>query len=73
MAFDADRVGDQMGLRTTRRGESLGERALGSRQIVVADADAVLATLDGQVAPERGVTAEHHRHGADRAGRRACR
>ena len=57
MAFDADRVGDQVGLRTTRRGESLGERALGSRQIVVADADAVLATLDGQVAPDRGVTA----------------
>ena len=41
-------------------GESLGGsgRALSSRQIVVADHDHVLATLDGDVAPERGVTAD---------------
>ena len=56
MAFDSERVGAELGLRTTRRGESLGERALTSRQIVVADAAHVLATLDGQVSPERGVT-----------------
>ncbi len=56
MAFDASRVGAELGLRTTRRGESLGDRALSSRQIVVADREHVLATIDGQVAPERGVT-----------------
>jgi DNA/RNA-binding domain of Phe-tRNA-synthetase-like protein len=58
MAFDADRVGAELGLRTTGRGESLGQRALSSRRIVVADAEHVLATLDGQVAPEHGVTAQ---------------
>lgn len=61
MAFDSDHVGAELGLRTTGRGESLGGgqgRALGSRQIVVADGEHVLATLDGQVAPERGVTPE---------------
>ena len=59
MAFDADRVGAELGLRTTERGESLGTsgRALSSRQIVVADREHVLATLDGDVAPDRGVTA----------------
>ncbi len=59
MAFDAERVGSELGLRTTARGERLGGpdgRALGSRQIVVADRENVLATLDGQVAPDRGVT-----------------
>lgn len=66
MAFDAEQVGAELGLRTTGRGESLGERALGSGQIVVADTrdgqgrqgtgGNVLATLDGEVAPERGVT-----------------
>ena len=56
VAFDSDRVGAELGLRTTGLGESLGERALGSRQIVMADSDHVLATLDGQVAPEYGVT-----------------
>ncbi len=56
MAFDAERVGGELGLRTTRRGESLGERALDSRQIVVADGHQVLATLDGEVAPEHGVS-----------------
>jgi len=56
MAFDADRVGAELGLRPTRRGESLGERALSSRHIVVADADHLLATLDGEVSPDRGVT-----------------
>lgn len=58
MAFDADRVGAHLGLRTTERGESLGERALRSRQIVVADAQHAVATLDGQVAPEYGVRKE---------------
>ncbi|HYI36949.1 MAG TPA: phenylalanine--tRNA ligase beta subunit-related protein [Thermoleophilaceae bacterium] len=58
MAFDADRVGAELGLRTTARGESLGTsgRALSSRQIVVADREHVLATLDGDVAPDRGVS-----------------
>ena len=60
MAFDAGLVGAELGLRTTGRGENLGSpgRALGSRQIVVADRDHVLATLDGDVAPDRGVTAD---------------
>lgn len=58
MAFDSDLVGPELGLRTTARGENLGGsgRALSSRQIVVADREHVLATLDGDVAPERGVT-----------------
>jgi DNA/RNA-binding domain of Phe-tRNA-synthetase-like protein len=60
VAFDAGLVGPELGLRTTARGESLGTsgRALGSRQIVVADQEHVLATLDGDVAPDRGVTAQ---------------
>lgn len=58
MAFDSDLVGPELGLRTTVRGESLGGsgRALRSRQIVVADREHVLATMDGDVATERGVT-----------------
>jgi DNA/RNA-binding domain of Phe-tRNA-synthetase-like protein len=57
MAFDAAAVGTQLGLRTTGRGECLGAdgRALASRQIVVADHEHVLATLDGDVAPAHGV------------------
>ena len=41
IAFDADKVGDHLGLRLSRRGEPLGGggRPLSARQIVVADED----------------------------------
>ncbi len=64
MAFDAARVGAELWLRLTERGESLGGRdgrdgrALRSGQIVLADGEHILATLDGQVAPARGVRAD---------------
>jgi DNA/RNA-binding domain of Phe-tRNA-synthetase-like protein len=58
LAFDAALVGAAPGLRLTRAGESLGgsERPLGRRRIVVADEDRPLATLDGEVSEEHGVT-----------------
>lgn len=58
VAFDAGHVGTALGLRLTRAGELLGGtgRPLGARQIVIADEDRPLATLDGEVAEERGVT-----------------
>ena len=58
LAFDAALVGSQVGLRLTRRGELLGGsgRPLGRRRIVLADEDRPLATLDGEVSEERGVT-----------------
>ncbi|MBA3510130.1 MAG: hypothetical protein H0T19_08590 [Thermoleophilaceae bacterium] len=58
VAFDTGLVGTALGLRLTRTGEQLGGtgRALGPRQIVIADEDCPLATLDGEVAEERGVT-----------------
>jgi DNA/RNA-binding domain of Phe-tRNA-synthetase-like protein len=52
LAFDADRVEGEVGLRLTRRGERLGgdERSLGGSQIVIADQARVLAVLFGDVA-----------------------
>ena len=57
IAFDADLVGEQLGLRLSRPGEQLGEaRPLSARQIVVADEDRPLSVLFGEIAEERGVT-----------------
>jgi DNA/RNA-binding domain of Phe-tRNA-synthetase-like protein len=57
IAFDADLVGEQLGLRLSRPGEKLGEtRPLSARQIVVADEDRPLSVLFGELAEDRGVT-----------------
>lgn len=58
LALDADRIGSQVGLRTTGGGELLGGSGepLSERVIVVADEDRPLALLSGEVAGERGVT-----------------
>ena len=58
VAFDAEKVGDEIGLRLTGEHELLGGsgRPLSSRQIVIADEDHTLAVLTGEVAEERGVT-----------------
>jgi len=57
IAFDADRVGTQLGVRLSRPGERLGEsRPLSARQIVVADEDRPLSVLFGEIAEDRGVT-----------------
>jgi DNA/RNA-binding domain of Phe-tRNA-synthetase-like protein len=57
IAFDANRVGTQLGLRLSRPGERLGEaRPLSARQIVVADEDRPLSVLFGELDEERGVT-----------------
>jgi DNA/RNA-binding domain of Phe-tRNA-synthetase-like protein len=63
IAFDADLVGNQLGLRLSRRGERLGGggRPLSARQIVVADEDRPLSVLFGEVAEERGVTSRTER------------
>ena len=58
VAFDAAKVGEEIGLRLTGDDELLGGsgRPLSSRQIVIADEDRPLAVLSGEVAEERGVT-----------------
>ncbi len=57
IAFDADAVGQHLGLRLSRRGEQLGSgRPLSVRQIVVADEDRPLSVLFGEISEERGVT-----------------
>jgi DNA/RNA-binding domain of Phe-tRNA-synthetase-like protein len=62
IAFDADRVGAQIGLRLSRPGERLGEtRPLSARQIVVADEDRPLSVLFGEIAEDRGVTRQTRR------------
>jgi len=60
VAFDAEKVGEAIGLRLTGERELLGGsgRPLSSRQIVIADEDHTLAVLSGEVAEERGVTPE---------------
>jgi DNA/RNA-binding domain of Phe-tRNA-synthetase-like protein len=60
VAFDADRVGTQVGLRTARERETLGggDRPLGTGQLVIADEDRSLAVLFGDVAEGREVGRE---------------
>lgn len=57
MAFDADRVGDGVGLRLSRAGERLGPegRMLVNAQIIVADEAGPVAVLFGDVAEARAV------------------
>lgn len=63
VAFDADRVEGEVGVRVSRRGERLGAGAeahagafpLSSGQIVIADAERSLALLFGALAEGRGV------------------
>ena len=63
VAFDAEKVGNEIGLRLTGEDELLGGsgRPLSSRQIVIADEDHTLAVLTGEVAEERGVTPQTER------------
>jgi DNA/RNA-binding domain of Phe-tRNA-synthetase-like protein len=58
VAFDATLVSGALGLRLARREEPLGGsgRALDRGRIVIADEERPVATLDGEVAEERGVT-----------------
>ncbi len=60
VAFDSEKVGEEIGLRLTGDNEQLGGsgRPLSSRQIVIADEHNTLAVLSGEVAEERGVTPE---------------
>jgi DNA/RNA-binding domain of Phe-tRNA-synthetase-like protein len=60
VAFDAALVAGPLGLRLARGGEPLGGSGLplGRGRIVIADAEHALATMDGEVAEERGVTRE---------------
>lgn len=57
LALDADRVGEQVGLRPTGAGEQfgIGGEPLSERVIVVADEDRPLALLSGEVAAQSGV------------------
>ena len=58
IAFDADRVDGELGLRLSREGEVMGRggRPLSARQIVIADAVRTLAVLFADRDDERGVT-----------------
>ncbi len=57
VAFDADLVGNAVGLRTTGADERLGpDRPLSTRQIVYADENRPLALISGEVAADAGVT-----------------
>jgi DNA/RNA-binding domain of Phe-tRNA-synthetase-like protein len=60
LAFDADRVEDNLGLRLAEEGERLGDdgRTVRAGQILVADDLRPLAVLFGEMAPGRGVSAE---------------
>ena len=63
LAFDAERVVVPLGLRLSEPDERLGGagRALSVRQIVVADADASIAVLFGDMAEGRGVDPDTRR------------
>lgn len=58
LAFDADRVDGELGLRLSNEGELMGEagRPLSARQIVIADAVRSLAVLFADKDDDRGVT-----------------
>ena len=57
VALDADRVGDDLGLRLAAAGESLGPaRPLSARQIVIADRSRPVALVLGQAGDDAGVT-----------------
>jgi DNA/RNA-binding domain of Phe-tRNA-synthetase-like protein len=60
VAFDAALLDGPLGLRLARREEPLGGSGLplDRGRIVISDAERAVATLDGEVAEERGVTRE---------------
>jgi DNA/RNA-binding domain of Phe-tRNA-synthetase-like protein len=55
LAFDADAVSGELGLRVSPGGEELGDLPLSSGQVVVADSERALAVLFGEVAEGCGV------------------
>ena len=63
VAFDADRIRLPLQLRLAHSGELMGSagRPLSSGQIVIADAERVVAVLFADRDPERGVTAQTRR------------
>jgi DNA/RNA-binding domain of Phe-tRNA-synthetase-like protein len=62
VAFDADRVHGQLGLRLARAGERLGgARPLSARQLVVADDERPVALVLGDVGRDAGVTPDTER------------
>ncbi len=64
VAFDADRIAGELGLRLARDGELLGGegRLLRERQLVISDGEQhPVALLFGEVAAGRGVTADTER------------
>ena len=62
IAFDADRVQGDLGLRLARAGEELaGVRPLSERQLVVADQDRPVALVLGEVGHDAGVTPDCER------------
>ena len=70
IAFDAERVDGDLGLRLARSGESLGEaRPLSARQLVIADGERPVAVVLGEVGVDAGVTPEHRADDRLRPGR----
>lgn len=62
LALDSERLQGELGLRLGRAGETLGEtRPLSSRQLVVADRQAPVALVLGEVSEAAGVTPETER------------
>ena len=63
VAFDADLVEGEIGLRLSHPGEVMGEagRPLSSGQIVIADRERALAVLFADIDPGRGVTPQTKR------------
>jgi DNA/RNA-binding domain of Phe-tRNA-synthetase-like protein len=57
IAFDAERVDGNLGLRLARSGETLGEaRPLSARQLAIADGERPVAVVLGDVGVDAGVT-----------------
>jgi DNA/RNA-binding domain of Phe-tRNA-synthetase-like protein len=57
IAFDAERVDGNLGLRLARSGETLGQaRPLSARQLVIADGERPVAVVLGDVGVDAGVT-----------------
>jgi DNA/RNA-binding domain of Phe-tRNA-synthetase-like protein len=63
VAFDADRLYGELGLRLARDGELLGGdgRLLRERQLVMSDGEHAVALLFGEMAEGRGVTSDTER------------
>jgi DNA/RNA-binding domain of Phe-tRNA-synthetase-like protein len=63
VAFDADRLSGELGIRLARDGERLGDggRLLRDRQLVMADGERALGLLFGEMAHGYGVTGDTER------------